>query len=66
METSPLICSANQWTGFYVITAPAMEELISSIKLEAKFGNEPFSVGNNIQMISSNKRKNHEPKAGST
>ena len=21
IETSPLICSANQWTGFYMITA---------------------------------------------
>ena len=28
IETSPLICSANQWTGFYMITAFVMEELI--------------------------------------
>ena len=27
METSPLICSANQWTGFYMITASAMKGL---------------------------------------
>ena len=27
METSLFICSANQWTGFYVITAPVMKEL---------------------------------------
>ena len=27
METSPLICRANQWTGFYMITAPVMKEL---------------------------------------
>ena len=27
METSPLICSANQWTGFYMITASVMKEL---------------------------------------
>ena len=26
--TSPLICSANQWTGFYMITASVMKELI--------------------------------------
>ena len=27
MKTSPLICRANQWTGFYMITAPVMKEL---------------------------------------
>ena len=27
IETSPLICSANQWSGFYVITASVMKEL---------------------------------------
>ena len=27
IETSPLICSANQWTGFYMITVPVMKEL---------------------------------------
>ena len=26
-ETSPLICRANQWTGFYMITASVMKEL---------------------------------------
>ena len=26
IETSPLICSANQWTGFYMITAPVIKE----------------------------------------
>ena len=29
IETSPLICSANQWTGFYMITASVMKELIN-------------------------------------
>ena len=28
MENSPLICSANQWTGFYMITASVMKELM--------------------------------------
>ena len=28
IETSPLICSANQWTGFYMITASVMKELM--------------------------------------
>ena len=27
IDTSPLICSANQWTGFYMITASIMKEL---------------------------------------
>ena len=27
IETSPLICSANQWTDFYMITASIMKEL---------------------------------------
>ena len=27
METSPLICSANQWSGFYMITVSVMKEL---------------------------------------
>ena len=29
IETSPLICIANQWTGFYMITASVMKELRS-------------------------------------
>ena len=27
IETSPLICSANQWTGFYMITASILKGL---------------------------------------
>ena len=27
IETSPLICSANQWTGFCMITASVMKGL---------------------------------------
>ena len=27
IETSPLICSANQWTGFYMITVSVLKEL---------------------------------------
>ena len=30
IETSPLVCCANQWTGFYMITASVMKELISA------------------------------------
>ena len=28
METSSLICSANQWTGFYMIETSVMKELM--------------------------------------
>ena len=34
IETSPLICRANQWTGFYMITASVMKELIVSDKMK--------------------------------
>ena len=27
IETSPVICSANQWTGFYMIVNSVMKEL---------------------------------------
>ena len=27
IETSPLICRANQWTSFYIVTASVMKEL---------------------------------------
>ena len=35
IETSPLICSANQWTGFSMIRASVMKEL--TIKSEKNF-----------------------------
>ena len=31
IETSPLICCANQWTGFYIITASVMKELMNEV-----------------------------------
>ena len=37
IETSPLICRANQWFGFYMITASVMKELNEYIK-PVKFG----------------------------
>ena len=34
IETSPLICSENRWTGFYMIGSSAMKELkITSINI---------------------------------
>ena len=32
METTPLIWGANQWTGFYMITASVMKELSMLLK----------------------------------
>ena len=32
MKTSPLICRANQWTGFYKITVSVMKELNKNYK----------------------------------
>ena len=32
-ETSPLICRANQWTGFYMIGTSVMKVLITHTKL---------------------------------
>ena len=29
IETSPLICEGNQWTGFYMVTPSFMKELIN-------------------------------------
>ena len=33
IETSPLICSPNQWTGFYMITASVMKGLSEFVRL---------------------------------
>ena len=34
-ETSPLICSTNQWPGFYVIETSFMKELRKQVCLQA-------------------------------
>ena len=34
IETSPLICGENQWTGFYMITASVMKGLNTSCKFQ--------------------------------
>ena len=33
IETSPLICSPNQWAGFYMITASVMKGLSEFVRL---------------------------------
>ena len=38
METSPLIFRANEWTGFYMITASIIKELKQN-DLDTKFHN---------------------------
>ena len=40
METSPLVCSANQWTSFYMKKTSVMKELMqncTSLKAFTKF-----------------------------
>ena len=32
IETSSLICKANQWTGFYMITVAVLKELMNFLK----------------------------------
>ena len=41
METSSLICRANQSTGFYMITASVMKEVMCSLALK-KSENAPL------------------------
>ena len=36
IESSPLICRANQWTGFYMIGTSVMKELNQEIKNETE------------------------------
>ena len=43
MGTSPLICGANQWTGFYVTAAPVMKEL-NKVQ-EQSFPDVVFKIG---------------------
>ena len=37
IETSPFICSANQWTSFYMIAASVMKELMNLIPNEFSY-----------------------------
>ena len=37
VETSPLICPANQWTGFYMVTASVMKELMPHLIVNTSF-----------------------------
>ena len=43
IETSPLICGANQWTVFYMITASVFKELITSnsLNMRSKVSGDP-------------------------
>ena len=44
IETSPSICSANQWTGFYMIMASVMKELIELYDVINNYS--PKNIGN--------------------
>ena len=51
-ETSLLICRANQWTGFYMIMASVMKELIvllkyyCALKMEEGVGQTKMTLSN--------------------
>ena len=44
IETSPLICSANQWTDFYMLTTSVMKELNQFVSFS--FGQLQFKISN--------------------
>ena len=56
IETNLLICSANQWTGFYMITASAMKEFIIS-----SFLNVPM-MGPDIYLMLLSQGKDYDVK----
>ena len=35
METSPLICRASQWPGFYIVGTSVMKEIIEAFQNSA-------------------------------
>ena len=43
IETSPLICSANQWTGFYMVRTSVMKELNNWKVAFPRFTSREFS-----------------------
>ena len=44
IETSPLICRANQWTGFYMITASVLKELRGSEVNTGEYGSVKIRI----------------------
>ena len=50
IETSPLICPANQWTGFYMILASVMKEL-THLRLMFQFYNLSKKFQNYVNKI---------------
>ena len=40
IETSPLICRANQWTGFYMIATSVIKELSSDTRTNGRWGRD--------------------------
>ena len=58
METSPLICSANQWTGFYMISASVMKGLRKDHLIGFLFGYELVTVLGLIAWLPMDSRSN--------
>ena len=61
IETSPLICRANQWTGFYMITSSVMKELIGLWFLKYFYRQRTYLAETKIskQKVTENKKNNH-------
>ena len=47
METSSLICCANQWSGFYMIGTSIMKELNQSLVVYCELPELRFCEGSN-------------------
>ena len=43
IETSPFICRANQWTGFFMIDTSVVKELNQNVVKSKQDGNDKFS-----------------------
>ena len=44
IETSPLICSINQWTGFHLIGTSVMKQLITCIRTHQRCNQSPSNI----------------------
>ena len=54
METSPLIYSANQWTGFYMIRASPMKALNNHSDVEVAATESIVTLCKNVALCNSN------------
>ena len=58
IETSPLICGANQWTGFYMISASIMKGLKTNMTSKRQYKENKLKLKYEA-LLELEKRKNH-------